>query len=88
MKSKKVRQYTIILDFVSIGEGTMTIIQQLSADNYKILETFITHPGARTITLDKSSHRIYLPVGEYLPGTGRKPLKSSSFHLIELETIQ
>lgn len=70
--------------FSSNGDGTMTVIQQISADNYKVLENFATQPGARTITVDKSSGHIYLPVAEYLPGTGRRPTKPGTFKVMEI----
>ncbi len=74
--------------FASNGEGTMTVIQQLSADKYKVVENFTTQPGARTITLDPTTHHIYLSAGEYLPGTGRgRGVKPDSFKVIEIEPI-
>lgn len=56
--------------YSSNGEGTMTVIQQLDADHYKVLETFTTVPGARTITIHKASHHLYLSAAEMEPGTG------------------
>jgi YVTN family beta-propeller protein len=73
--------------FSSNGEGTMTVIQQENADQYIVLEDFATQPGARTITLDKSSHHVYLSVGEYVPGTGRRPVKPNTFRVIDIEQI-
>jgi DNA-binding beta-propeller fold protein YncE len=74
--------------FASNGEGTITVIQQISADQYKVLETIPTQAGARTITLDKTSHRIYVSGGEYGEGTGRRPIKPNTFRVIELEPVK
>ena len=75
--------------FSSNGEGTMTVIQQLSADKYQVLENFATQPGARTITVDPTTHHIYLSVGEYLPGTERRrPVKPNSFTILDIEPVK
>ena len=75
--------------FASNGEGNMTVIQQLSADKYRVLEKFITQPGARTITVDPVTHHIYLSVGEYMPGTERRrAVKPNSFKVIDIEPIK
>jgi YVTN family beta-propeller protein len=73
--------------FTSNGEGTMTVIQQENSDKYIVLENFTTQPGARTITLDKTTHHVYLSVGEYMPGTGRRPVKPNTFRVIDIEPI-
>ncbi|MSO21603.1 MAG: YncE family protein [Acidobacteria bacterium] len=48
------------LIFTSNGEGTISVIQQESADKYKVVETVKTEPGARTMTLDTKTHRLFL----------------------------
>jgi YVTN family beta-propeller protein len=73
--------------FTSNGEGTMTVIQQENSDQYIVLENFTTQPGARTITLDKTTHHVYLSVGEYMPGTGRRPVKPNTFRVIDIEPM-
>lgn len=72
--------------FASNGEGTITVIQQLSADKYEVLENFVTQPGARTITVDPSTHHLYLSVGEYLPGADRRRgVKPNTFRVLDIE---
>jgi YVTN family beta-propeller protein len=73
--------------FTSNGEGTMSVIHQVNADQYMVMENFTTQPGARTIILDKTSHHIYLSVGEYMPGTGRRPVKPNTFRVIDIEPV-
>lgn len=74
--------------FSSNGEGTMTVVQQVSADEYKVLENFATQQGARTITINKTTHHIYLSGGEYETGTGRRQAKPNSFKVLDIEPIK
>jgi DNA-binding beta-propeller fold protein YncE len=47
------------LAFSSNGEGTMTIIKEAAPDNFSVVENVPTLKGARTITIDQSTHKIY-----------------------------
>jgi DNA-binding beta-propeller fold protein YncE len=51
--------------FSSNGDGTLSVIQQESADQYKSLADVPTQLGARTMTLDAKSGRIFLVTGDY-----------------------
>jgi len=73
--------------FSSNGEGTMTVVQQVDADHYKVLENFTTVPGARTITLDKESHHLFLSAAEFEPGTGRRPAKPGTFKVLDIAPV-
>lgn len=55
------------LVFSSNGEGTMTVVHQDSPDSYTIVATVETKRGARTIAIDRETHRIYLPTAQYGP---------------------
>lgn len=55
------------LAFSSNGEGTLTVIKQDSADKFSVLDTVTTRRGARTMTLDAKTHKLYLPTAEYGP---------------------
>jgi len=48
------------LVFSSNGDGTLTVIHQEGADQYRVLATVPTQKSARTMALDPASHRIYL----------------------------
>ena len=61
--------------FSSNGEGTVTVIKQEAENIYKVVETISTQKGARTITLNKTTHQIYLPVAEY--GARPEPTKEN-----------
>ncbi len=53
------------LVFSSNGDGTLTVIQQDSPDRYSVVENAPTQRGARTMTLDPQTHRLYLSVADY-----------------------
>jgi DNA-binding beta-propeller fold protein YncE len=55
------------LIFTSNGSGTISIVKELSANEYKLVETVTTKRGARTITLDTKTHIVYLPTADYEP---------------------
>jgi YVTN family beta-propeller protein len=42
------------------GFGTMTVIQQDSADSYRVLEQATTHFGGHAGAVDRATHRIYV----------------------------
>jgi YVTN family beta-propeller protein len=42
------------------GIGTMTVIQQESADQYRVLENAPTHFGGHSLVVDPATHRIYV----------------------------
>jgi DNA-binding beta-propeller fold protein YncE len=51
--------------YSSNGDGTMTVVQEENENSFKVLENVVTQRGARTITLDKKTHHIYLPTAEF-----------------------
>jgi len=57
------------LIFCSCGDGTVTIIKQLTPDTYKVEQILQTQTGARTMALDTKTHKIYLSVAERVAGT-------------------
>ena len=81
--------------YSSNGEGTMTVIQEVNKDTFKVLENFPTQRGAKTITLNSKTHRIYLPVAEFeaapAPTTEnprpRPAVKANTFTILEIEPM-
>ena len=51
--------------YSSNGDGTMTVVQEISKNEFKVLENVETPKGARTITIDTKSHHIYMPTAEF-----------------------
>ncbi|HEX4321765.1 MAG TPA: YncE family protein [Acidobacteriaceae bacterium] len=54
------------LAFSSNGEGTVTIIDA-SDDSYKVLQNLTTQAGARTMTFDPATGKIYMVTAEFGP---------------------
>ncbi|MCS3735868.1 YncE family protein [Mucilaginibacter dorajii] len=53
--------------YSSNGEGTISVIRELSADKFVFVENIVTEPGARTIGLDETTHKLYLPTAKSIP---------------------
>ena len=62
--------------------------REVFVDKYKVIENFPTKPGARTITVNKTTHHIYLSCGEYEAGTGRRPVKPGTFKVLDIEPVK
>jgi len=58
------------LAFSSNGEGTVTIAREETPDKLTVVQTLTTARGARTMTLDPATHKIYLSTAELSPQTG------------------
>ncbi len=48
------------LAFSSNGEGTLTIVKELSPEKFKVIDNVKTERGARTMAFDETSRNIYL----------------------------
>lgn len=55
------------LIFTSNGSGTVSVVKEVSANVFKLVETITTKKGARTISLDPKTHMVYLPTADYEP---------------------
>jgi YVTN family beta-propeller protein len=51
--------------YTSNGEGTLTVIHENTANDFKVIDNVKTKPGARTIALDDKTHRLFLPTAEF-----------------------
>jgi DNA-binding beta-propeller fold protein YncE len=76
--------------FNSCGDGTLSVIHEESKNRYRLGENVPTEPGARTLALDTSTGRLYLPTAQLgpepkptkaEPKPRRKPLPGT-FHLL------
>jgi YVTN family beta-propeller protein len=63
------------LVFASCGAGVLSIIHEISADNYSLIENLPTKRSARTIGLDERSHEVFLPAADMQPpaAQGERP---------------
>ncbi|MFZ0663556.1 MAG: YncE family protein [Acidobacteriaceae bacterium] len=55
------------LAFSSNGEGTLTVIHEVSPNSYAVLQTLPTKRGARTMALDQATGTIYTVTGDFGP---------------------
>jgi YVTN family beta-propeller protein len=82
--------------YSSNGEGTMTVVQEVDKDNFKVLETFPTMAGARTLVVDIRTHHIYLPSAEFEPAPvptsenprPRRSVKPDTFAVLDIAYIK
>jgi DNA-binding beta-propeller fold protein YncE len=76
--------------FTSNHDGTLTVIGERSPGNFVALQTVTTAPGARTISLDERTGRLFLPAGDFgaVPASTpavpepRAPLIPESFAIV------
>ncbi len=61
------------LAFASCGEGTTTIAEEETSEKLTVVQTLQTARGARTMALDPSTHRIYLPSAKFEPAPLASP---------------
>lgn len=59
--------------FASNKDGTITIIEQESADTYRMIDALATCQGSKTMALEESTHLLFVPaaVGEATLGKGK-----------------
>jgi DNA-binding beta-propeller fold protein YncE len=82
--------------YSSNGEGTMTVVQEVNKDSFKVLENVKTMSGARTLAVDTKTHHIYLPAAEYNPAPAatadnprpRRTMKPDSFQVLDIAPVK
>ena len=77
--------------YSSNGDGTITVVQEVDANTFKVLENAKTQLGARTIAVDKVTHHLYLPTAEFgasVAGERRPRIKPDSFVILDVEPIK
>ena len=71
--------------YSSNGEGTLTIIKEISKDKFEVVKNLPTKQGARTISVDTKSHSVYLPTANFgTPAAGerRPPMIPGTFQVV------
>jgi DNA-binding beta-propeller fold protein YncE len=62
------------LAFSSNGrDGTLTLVQEKSPQEFQVVGTVPTQRGARTMALDPKTHRVYLSTAEFAPTPPDQP---------------
>jgi DNA-binding beta-propeller fold protein YncE len=74
--------------FASNADGTLTVIHQEAADQYRVVQTLTTPVGSRNLGLDTTLHRLFVAAAQFGPtpagGRGRGPMVTGSFVLLEI----
>jgi YVTN family beta-propeller protein len=55
------------------GDGTLTIVHEDSPEKFSVVENVATQRGARTMTIDPKTHRVYLITAEFGPPPAPTP---------------
>ena len=72
------------LAFASCGDGTVTIARE-DGDKLTVVQTLKTEKGARTMTLDPATHKIYLASAKFdapAEGQRRGKIQPGSFKIL------
>lgn len=59
--------------FASCRDGKLYVVGETSPGKYEIVQTVDTPQGARTMDVDRSAHKIYLPTAELQTGANGRP---------------
>ena len=71
--------------YSSNGEGTLTMIKEVTKDKFEVIKNLPTKRGARTLSVDGKSHSIYLPTADFgTPAAGerRPPMIPGTFQVL------
>lgn len=79
------------LIFTSNGDGSITIIKEKSANEYKVKQTLTSKRGARTMTINQANHTLFLPTAEFepldenAPKNARRKMIPGSFQVLVVQ---
>lgn len=80
------------LAFATGGDGTLTIVHEDSPERFTVVQKLRTQLGARTVTVDPTTHRVFSdtarfgPPGKGAPGRPPRPtIEPGSFHVLVME---
>lgn len=72
--------------FASCRDGALVVAGENSPGKFEVVETVKTPLGARTMGIDSSTHKIYLPTAEFEPtkpgAKGRPVMKPGTFMIV------
>ena len=69
--------------FASCRDGSLAVASETSPGKFEIVQTAKTPQGARTMGIDPTTHRIYLPTAEFETGSSGKPAaKPGTFMIV------
>lgn len=73
--------------YSSNGEGTLTVIKEKSKDDFRVIDNVTTKRGARTLSVDDKTNKVYLPAAEFESSANnneRPPMKPGTFQVLVL----
>ena len=73
------------LAFASCGDGTLTIAHEDSPKKLTVVQTLKTERGARTMTIDPKTHKLYVPSAKFeapAPGQRRGRVVPGTFKIL------
>ncbi len=76
------------LAFSSNRDGTLTVVRQVTKDQYTVAQTVTTPPGSRTMALDTKTHKLYLSsavFGPTLAGSKYPSVVPDTFKVLVLQ---
>ena len=69
--------------FASCRDGSLAVAAETSPGKWEIVQTVKTPTGARTMGIDPTTQKIYLPTAEFEPATtGRPAMKPNTFMIV------
>jgi hypothetical protein len=68
--------------FASCRDGSLAVASETSPGKFEIVQTVKTPTGARTMGVDPTTHRIYLPTAEFAPATTGRPIPKPNTFII------
>ena len=82
--------------YSSNGDGTMTVVQEIDKDSFKVVENVPTMAGARTLAVDTKTHHIYMPAAEFNPAPAptednprpRRTPKPDTFNILVIAPVK
>ncbi|HEY5132570.1 MAG TPA: hypothetical protein VII85_02670, partial [Candidatus Krumholzibacteriaceae bacterium] len=82
--------------YSSNGDGTLTVIQEVNANSFTVLENVATQTGARTLAVNAKTHHIYLPTAAFGPTPAptaehprpRPTIVPGSFVILDVEPVK
>lgn len=79
------------LIFTSNGEGTLSVVKEVSPQKFTLLGNYPTKRGARTIAYNEKTGTIFLPTADFEPSAkvGERPrMKPGSFQVLVVKAAQ
>jgi len=77
--------------FSANGEGTLTVVHEEDPEHFSVAQILSTASGARTIALDTSQHKLYLPTARFeetasaRAGEPKGPVVAGSFFVLVVD---